>query len=155
MLILWVHACVLCKWLVSELVQQLDAWLGLITPKQASYFALMQQISSFFKVSHGCRVWTYIPAVLSLFQRIASLSGLLLLSVFATVSACFCIYICICARPSVHSLQVCARFTLPLCVHVCVCCSCCCRCYHHPEAEWIKQGQENERIRRRGYNTEI
>lgn len=28
-----------------------------------------------------------------------------------------------------------------------MCCPCCGCCYSHPQAEWIKQGQDNERIR--------
>lgn len=34
-----------------------------------------------------------------------------------------------------------------LCLTVCVCCPCCGCCYSQPQAEWIKQGQDNERIR--------
>lgn len=78
--------CMLCKGLVSEVVLQLDAQLGLITQTQASNFSLVQHISTFFKVSHGRGVLTYVPAVLSLSLSISTMS--LTSSVAFGVSIC-------------------------------------------------------------------
>lgn len=104
-LITRVHVCVQ----VSELVLQLDAWLRLIMPKQAPYFAVVQQI--FFKFSHGCRVLTHIPARSHFLCCFQSLYYCLYLGIYICIICVFCTgmsalvspSVCVCVLPLLSS----------------------------------------------------